>query len=329
MRSEQYQVFFYEAFEEEKAALEKYNAGMINAGYDWKTIQEAGHDQPPAPVISVRTQSQIPPQWKDSLKAVLTRSTGYDHLVEYRDDNKAENVLMGYLPLYCNRAVEEQAMLLWTALLRRLPRQLNQFRCFHRDGLTGGECSGRKLAVFGVGNIGREVVRICRGLDMQVVGVDIDPRFDDIDYSDPDTALAGADIVVCSMNLTDDNRGYFDYHKLSKVRPGTIFVNIARGELSPPADLLRLLNEGVLGGLGLDVYPDEKTLGPALRGESSGQGTEYEAIAAFQKRDDVLLTPHNAFNTQEAVERKSEQSIQQLLHLQKTGNEFLWPVPRG
>lgn len=324
---EQYQVFFYEAFEEEKAALEKYNNGMIDAGYDWKTIQEARHKTPPAPVISVRTQSQIPPQWKNSIKAILTRSTGYDHLVEYRDDNEAENVVMGYLPLYCNRAVAEQAMMFWSALLRRLSRQLNQFRCFHRDGLTGGECSGRTLAVFGVGNIGREVVRIGRGLDMRVMGVDIEPRFNDVEYCSPDAALAAADVIVCAMNLTDENRGYFDYKRLSQVRPGTIFVNIARGELSPPSDLLRLLNDGILGGLGLDVYPDEKKLGPTLRGEKPEQGAEYNAIAALLERDDVLLTPHNAFNTQEAVERKSEQSIQQLLFFQKTGNEFLWPVP--
>lgn len=325
--SKQCQVFFYEAFEEEKVALEKYNAGIINAGYDWRTIQEAGHELPPAPIISVRTQSHIPPRWKGRIKAVLTRSTGYDHLVEYRNDNNADNIAMGYLPLYCNRAVAEQAMLFWTALLRRLPRQLNQFRRFHRDGLTGGECAGRTLAVFGVGNIGREVVRIGYGLDMKVVGVDIDPRFDDVEYVASDAALIAADIVVCSMNLTDDNRDYFDYQKLAKVRPGTIFVNIARGELSAPSDLLKLLKEGILGGVGLDVYPDEKKLGPALRGENAGQGTEYEAIAALRERDDVILTPHNAFNTQEAVERKSEQSIQQLLHFQTTGNEFLWPTP--
>ncbi len=324
--AEALQVFFYEAFAEERDALERFNAGTIAAGYDWKTIQETGHTAPPAPIISVRTQSHIPAEWKGRLKGILTRSTGYDHLTAYRHDNQADNIAMGYLPLYCNRAVAEQAMLFWTALLRRLPRQMRQFSSFHRDGITGGECAGRTLAVFGVGNIGSQVVRIGQGLDMQVLGVDIEQKHPDVQYVAPETALKQADIIVCTMNLNSNNRDYFAYDTLKKAKPGVIFVNVARGELSPPDDLLRLLQEGHLGGVGLDVYPEEKTLGPALRGEILAQGTVLEAVNALQQRHDVIMTPHNAFNTEEAVERKSEQSIQQLRSL-INDNRFIWDLP--
>jgi D-lactate dehydrogenase len=323
MGNSEFQVFFYEAFEEERAALEKYNDGSIAAGYDWKTIQEAGHAAPPAPIISIRTQSQIPSEWGNQLQGILTRSTGYDHLTAYCRENQADDIAMGYLPLYCNRAVAEQAMLFWTALLRRLPLQQQQFAAFHRDGITGGECAGRILAVFGVGNIGYQVVRIGRGLDMQVVGVDIDPKYRDIYYVSPETALEQADVIVCTMNLTSNNRDYFDYECLKQAKPGAAFVNVARGELSPPEDLLRLLEEKHLGGVGLDVYPDEKMLGPALRGELPGQGMNFDAINALQQRHDVILTPHNAFNTEEAVELKSEQSIQQL-HALINDHSFIW-----
>ncbi len=322
----EFQVFFYEAFEEERDALERFNAGTIAAGYDWKTIQETGHTAPPAPIISVRTQSHIPAEWKDSLKGILTRSTGYDHLTAYRCDNQADNIALGYLPLYCNRSVAEQAMLFWTALLRRLPLQMRQFSSFHRDGITGGECAGRTLAVFGVGNIGSQVVRIGQGLDMHVIGVDIEQKHQAVQYVAPETALKQADIIACTMNLTANNRDYFAYDTLKKAKPGVVFVNVARGELSPPDDLLRLLQEGHLGGVGLDVYPEEKTLGPALRGEIPATGTILEAVNALQQRHDVIMTPHNAFNTEEAVERKSEQSIQQLKSL-INDNRFIWDLP--
>ena len=67
-----------------------------------------------------------------------------------------------------DRAVAEQAILLVMALLRKLPQQTQQFPRFHRDGLTGHECAGKKLLVVGVGNIGSEVVRIGQALGMAV-----------------------------------------------------------------------------------------------------------------------------------------------------------------
>ena len=81
-------IFFYEAFEEETLALKKeclpYN---LNANYSYKTIQECGHELP-APIISVRTQSIIPKTWKNNLKAILTRSTGFDHISKYLEETK-------------------------------------------------------------------------------------------------------------------------------------------------------------------------------------------------------------------------------------------------
>ncbi|MEZ4687126.1 MAG: NAD(P)-dependent oxidoreductase [Bacteroidia bacterium] len=166
------QVFFYEAFEEEAEAIKHYLPEGIDAGFTWKTIQEYGKTEPPAPIISLRTQSVIPPAWAGNLDAILSRSTGYDHLRDYRDEY-APGLALGYLPLYCNRAVAEQAMLMWMALASQIPQQLEHFQRFHRDGLTGRETAKKTLLVVGVGNIGYEVVRIGKGLDMQVLAVDL------------------------------------------------------------------------------------------------------------------------------------------------------------
>lgn len=320
-----YDVYFYEAFEEESAALRSFLNHQINAGFTWQTIQEAGDVLPPARLISIRTQSIIPVQWAKSLNGVLSRSTGYDHLISYRERTNL-NLVCGYLPLYCNRAVAEQALLLWMALLRKLPRQMKQFNNFSRDGLTGHECQGKTLLVVGVGNIGYQVVKIGRGMGMQTFGVDIVRKHDDINYLDIEEGIAAADIIVCAMNLTKKNVGYFDYKLLKKAKSGIIFVNIARGELSPAEDLLRLLRENHLGGIGMDVYEAEGTLATALRKGQPAIDPIVAATLELTKWDNVILTPHNAFNCEESVIRKSEQSIRQIEKFLNSG-QFVWNIP--
>jgi len=317
-------IFFYEAFEEETKALKKFLPKYIDASFSWKTIQEYGAKIPPAKIISVRTQSTIPVDWADSIDGIITRSTGYDHITEYRKFIQ-KNIPAGYLPLYCNRSVAEQALLMWLALLRKLPRQIQQFKSFNRDGITGKECEKKTLSVFGVGNIGYEIVKIGKGLNMDVLGVDIVKKYNDVTYVSKKEGILKADIIVCSMNLTKDNQKYFNFELLSKTKPSAVFINIARGELSPAVDLLKLLESKNISGVALDAFNHEKNLAGTMRKGIKSDDKEVQAILKLANRQDVILTPHNAFNTEEAVEKKSEQTIEQLLHFLKKG-EFKWPV---
>ena len=318
-------VYFYEAFEEEAEGLRRLLPDRLTAGYTSKTIQESGHETPPAGLISIRTQSEIPATWAPRMSGLLSRSTGYDHLRTYREHAPFSGPC-GYLPLYCARAVAEQALLLWMALLRKLDLQREHFSRFHRDGLTGSECLGKCLAVFGVGHIGFEIARIGRGLDMTVLGVDPVRRHDTIVYVEPDEAFRQADLIACSMNLTASNAGYFSYARWTTVKPEALFINIARGELAPSVDLLRALEEQHLGGVGLDVYHHESLLATSLRNNRPATDDEVAATLKLHKHPRAILTPHNAFNTAEALARKTEQSIQQVERFLSTG-AFLWPIP--
>jgi D-lactate dehydrogenase len=318
-------VCFYEAFEEEAAALRRLLPADVSATYTDATIQESGHAAPPARFVSIRTQSQLPSDWAPRLDAILSRSTGYDHLADYAAVVESPPAL-GYLPLYCHRAVAEQAMLLWLALLRRLPRQVEQFRSFHRDGITGRECAGRTLVVVGVGHIGHDVCTIGRALGMRVLGVDVDQRHTDVEYVDIASGLPQADVLVSAMDLNRGNAGYFDAAKWRQIKPGAVFVNVSRGELSPSTALLAALEARQLSGVGLDVYDHEARLAVALRSSTPTADVEVAATLALAERDDCILTPHNAFNTLEAVNRKSEHSVQQILAFRASG-KFLWPVP--
>ncbi|MDP8265315.1 MAG: NAD(P)-dependent oxidoreductase [Candidatus Aceula meridiana] len=305
----EYDIVFYEAFEEEQELLRKLVPEHLKARFTAQTIQEAKEKGVPAKLISIRTQSKIPYEWNSDLDGILSRSTGYDHLTSYRQKTGGE-VALGYLPLYCARAVAEQAMLMTLALLRKFKKQTTSFDSFSRNGLTGGECQDKKLFVVGVGNIGCEVVDIAKGLRMKVAGFDIKEKVASLEYTELKTGLAWADIVVCALPFTKVTDKMLNYDAMKMLKEGALFVNIARGEIAPLADLKRLLDEGILGGIGLDVFEKEKTIAAALRNKIEQDDEAVKIINELKTKENVILTPHNAFNTLEAVEQKAEQTIE-------------------
>lgn len=319
-------VFFFEAFEEEVPALQRHLDPAWRVEFTPHTIQEyeASGGAPPAPVISIRTQSVIPPAWAARLRGIQTRATGYDHILVFQRV-AANPPPCGSLPKYCGRAVAEHAAMMWLALLRRLPRQIAQFDRFHRDGLTGRETQYKTLLVAGAGDIGGHVANIGRGLDMNVIASDIVQRHAKLRYVSLDEGIQTADVIVCAMNLTGENIGLFSHDRLRHARPGCIFINVSRGEISPPEDLEQLLEENILGGVGLDVFEDEPQLALALRQERESDPPQMAAIRELRERDNVILTPHNAFNTLESTERKSLESARELTYFFKTGR-FATPV---
>ena len=121
---------------------------------------------------------------------------------------------------------------------------------------------------------------------------------------------------------------------LSGVKRGAVLVNIARGQISPTADLLRLLEEGFLSGVGLDVYDCERELAYVLRdggdiSELSGNSRlGVESLKSLMGNPKAVLTPHNAFNTEESVARKSCHAAGNLVAFLENG-VFLDPIPLG
>ena len=306
-------IYFYEAFEEEAEALKAIIGNKFTYEMTDKTIQEIGHIAPPSRLISIRTQSIIPSEWSEQLDGVLSRSTGYDHLKKYLGTIQKQ-LPCGYLEEYATRAVAEHASLMMMALMRRLPLQMTQSQNFNRDGLTGSECADKNLLIVGVGRIGSEIAKIGKALGMNVRGVDIVKRYKDIHYVEKEEGIAWTDVIMCSMNLTNENKGYFSYKLLKQAKNGTIFVNIARGEHAPLSDIVRLMQENHLGGVGLDVFEDEPNVAVALRNHNSHSSSESQAITELLQYQNVLFTPHNAFNTVEAVHRKSQFTINEVLY---------------
>ncbi|MCK5180290.1 MAG: hydroxyacid dehydrogenase [Candidatus Omnitrophica bacterium] len=311
-------VMFYEVFEEEGREIKRILPKDIQAGFTSKTIQGEGALLLPAPLISVRTQSRIPLDWSQGLKGILTRSQGYYHVVAFHRESKTD-IDCGFLGDYCSRAVAEQAALMMMFLLRKLKKQENNFISFSRDGLTGLECKGRKALVVGVGNIGKEIVDIARGLRMAVKGVDIVETLQGLDYVTLSEGMAWAEVVFCALSLTEKTDGMLNYRTFEKACQGVIFVNIARGEISPVEDLKKLLDEGKIAGIGLDVYPQECLLADSLRVQQPVESSQGKIVLALAKNEKVLFTPHNAFNTKEALGQKASLTVAAVVSYLKKG----------
>ncbi|MCF7805704.1 MAG: hydroxyacid dehydrogenase [Candidatus Marinimicrobia bacterium] len=332
-----YDAAFFEVFAEEERLLREY----LPEGYSWyftdDTIQDDGIDELPSAVISTRTQSKFPKDWLQDLEAIFTRSTGYDHVTPLLE--KYSHLDSGHLPKYAARAVAEQILMLALMLFRRVDLQRESMQTFARDGLTGRELTGKTLTIIGVGNIGGELANIGYGLGMNLIGVDIVPRGEMIakyllEYQNLIPAIQSADIISCCLPLTEQTQGMLDYDALCNAPASALYINAARGEITPPADLVRLLREERLAGAALDVYDEEGTLGSVLRGNTSLEAIEdnavsdsVEATLKLMEHPRVIATPHNAFNTAESTNRKAKQTAENIGHYLSEGR-FLTPVPR-
>src|SRR3989338_2075182 len=116
------------------------------------------------------------------------------------------------------------------------------------------------------------------------------------------------------------------YEILRQAKKGCVLVNVARGEITPLPDLEKLMKEKILGGLGMDVFPDEAKIAEALRGKKKVANDSSDSLRRLKRTDNVIFTPHNAFNTQDSVERKAKETIAGLQTFLK-GGSFPCPVP--
>lgn len=318
-----YDVIFYEAFHEEQNLLKECLPNSLKARYFSETIQESCESSPSGRILCIRTQSIIPKDWYGCIEAVLTRSQGYDHLIKMFKSTQNPPKL-GFLGSYCSRAVAEHAILSMFVLAKKLKRQIKQFVRFNRDGLTGIEIFDRKVLVVGVGEIGSQIVSLTKALNMDVKGVDILPKMSDLDYVSLNEGTQWAEIIFCALPLTNETRAYFNYELLMRTKNRPIFINVSRGEIFPFDDLVKLLDENILSGVSLDVYQDECVIGESLR-RGEGQSEYVKKLLDFSKRDNVLCTPHNAFNTEEAIIKKASATAHSLVHYFNTG-QFSHPV---
>lgn len=273
-----------------------------------------------AEVVSIFVDSHVDAAVLEKLpklKLIATRSTGYDHI-----DIKAcqaKGIVVSNVPTYGEHTVAEHTFALILALSRKIFQsyERTERRRFNREGLQGFDLFGKTLGVVGTGNIGRNVVKIGLGVGMKVVAHDVRPnqafaqevgKLGDFQYVDSlEKLLAQSDVVTLHVPYGPGTRHLINKENVGRIKRGALFINTARGGLVQTEALLWGLGEGILAGAGLDVLEEEGDMFDDLKVWSRGIPDNKDIRTLLQNhiliaRDDVILTPHNAFNSQEAVQ---------------------------
>lgn len=255
------------------------------------------------------------------LRYVITRSTGFNHI-----DIKAakeKNVIVFNVPTYGENTVAEHTFALILNLSRKVHKSYlrtlqNDFRI---DDLRGFDLQGKTLGVIGGGHIGMHVVKIAKGFGMHVL---VQNRHEDsflsgvlhFTYASLDDIYAKSDIISLHLPLTKETEHLIDKTAISKMKQGVILINTARGEIIDTDALLDGLQSGHIGGCGLDVIEGEKLVLEEKQLHKDENHKEQWALLYEDKQilqmPNVVFTPHNAFNSEEALRRILDTSAQNI-----------------
>ncbi|MDO8470229.1 MAG: NAD(P)-dependent oxidoreductase [bacterium] len=249
-----------------------------------------------------------------NLKFIVTRSTGYDHVDVAAC--RARGVGVGYVPGYGDNTVAEYAFGLLLMLTRKLYPAVDRVKeqhSFAREGLRGTDLKGKMLGVIGTGRIGTEAIKIGQGFGMQVVAFDPFPNLayaaeNRFTYLTLNELLAASDVVTVHCPLTPQTRHLLNRENLLRVKRGCYLVNTARGPIVETTGIVAALEAGRLAGVALDVLEEEGEIKDEMHflAHAHPKAEELEAMLATHAliaQPNVLVTPHNAFNSQEAFGR--------------------------
>lgn len=256
-----------------------------------------------------------------ALKLIATRSTGFDHIDVAAAAHRGVKVCN--VPVYGDNTVAEHTFALILSLSRKLRQTYERVR---RDELRiidveGFDLRSKTLGVIGTGHIGLRVAQIARGFSMRVVAYD--PReqplladvlgFTYLPFAD---VLAASNIVSLHSPYRPETHHMIDARALSSMKRGALLINTARGGLVDTQALVDALRAGHLGGAGLDVLEHESMI---LDEDHARAGLEdIESMRAtvlnhfLLSRDNVIFTPHLAFNSREANERIFQTTVRNI-----------------
>jgi D-lactate dehydrogenase len=253
-----------------------------------------------------------------NLKFIATRSMGFDHID--LPACKEKEVVVSNVPSYGAHTVAEHTFALMLAVSRKVIPSVERAKRgdFSSIGLTGFDLFGKTLGVIGTGNIGKNVCELGLSFGMKVLGychhMDSELCARGVNYVTLDELLANSDVVSLHLPHNSETEHIINLGNIEKFKKGAILINTARGALVETKAILEGLEKGILAGAGLDVLEEEN----ALKEEREFLVSEHIMKGDIQtelldhillNRDDVVITPHNAFNSIEALHEILETSI--------------------
>ena len=242
------------------------------------------------------------------VRAVVLRCAGYNNVDLEHAFGK---IHVMHVPAYSPYAVAEHAAAMLLTSIRRIHKAYIRTKDFNfsLNGLTGFELRGKTVGIVGTGRIGRAFIEICRGFGMKVIAYDKFPA-EGIDYVSLDELFARSDIISLHCPLTEETRHLINRESVGKMKKGVVIVNTSRGALIESEALLDGIKERKIGAACLDVYEEESD---KFFRDFSGHIMDDDTLARLITMPNVLLTSHQAFLTEEALDSIAEQTVGNLV----------------
>lgn len=242
------------------------------------------------------------------VKVVLLRCAGYNNV-----DLKAcaGRLPVFRVPAYSPYAVAEHAMALLLTINRRTHKAYLRTRDFNFSlkDMCGFDLRGKTVGIIGTGKIGRVFADICTGFGMNIVAYDKFPSVENMKYVDLETLFQQSDIISLHCPLTFETYHMINAMAVKTMKKGVIIINTSRGGLIDTDALIDGLLERKIGAACLDVYEEEADV---FFEDRSGHILNDEKLVRLIAMPNVLVTSHQAFLTNEALDNIAETTIDNL-----------------
>lgn len=263
------------------------------------------------------------------LKGIVTMSTGFDHIDTELCKEKGIKLLN--VPSYGKNTVAEYAFGLILSLTRKIHKayQKTQSGDFSKEGLEGMDLKGKTIGIVGLGDIGKHTAKIANGFGMKILGYDrkkdknMQKKYG-VEYCTMNKLLKNSDIISLHVPYNKSTHHLINKESLKKIKKDALIINTSRGGVIDTNSLLKFLKQNKLGGVALDVLEEEEAMKKEIGSKSADLPKEKlkdilddHLLLHFDK---ALVTPHNAFNTKEAIERileKTASNVKQIAKLKK------------
>ncbi len=276
-------------------------------------------------IITTKVDARLMEQFhKLGVKMISTRTIGYDHV----DIAAAERMGMHVSNVsYSPECVADYTIMLMLMSIRRMKRimQREELNDFSLPDLQGRELPNFTVGVLGTGRIGRAVIRNLSGFGCRIYAYD---RYEDDSvkqyamYADLETIYRECDLITLHMPLLDDNFHMIDSSALSKMKDGVVIINTARGGLIDTKALIKGIESGKISAAGLDVIEDEFGMYYHDRKSDVLSKRDLYILRGFPN---VIVTPHMAFYTDQAVSDMVKNSILSCIY-HAAGKEDPWAI---
>ncbi len=244
--------------------------------------------------------------YEHGVRFIALRCAGYNNV----DLSHAFGKLHVFrVPAYSPYAVAEHAMAMLLTSIRRIHKAYIRTKDFNFSlaGLTGFDLHGKTVGVVGTGKIGKAFINICKGFGMHVKAFDKYPdTASGIDYVPLEEIWESCDIISFHCPLTEETHHLVDKSTVAKMKKGVILVNTSRGALIDSEALLEGIKARKIGGACLDVYEEESDI---FFEDRSGHIMADDTLARLISMPNVIVTSHQAFLTEEALDNIAETTV--------------------